>query len=133
MGTKIAMAYHVRLTEAAFSADIENISDPEEVVIPESSVRVKFSYPFRTNHVFELTAPNARTEFTRLGLALVIADQYQAMYEEERRGSVDRAASQGNASTDGIYGIHSHMLGDLLLLGVTYDQETNTCTLSVSS
>lgn len=125
------------ITIANPSGDLAKLKDPDEIVIAEEKIKIKFSYPLSDTVVFEEKAPNGVAGFTRYHLAKAICDRYRQIYDEEEASSAVPAANipgmLNRCQTDGKYGIWGHSIEDLLLVDVTFDKKTKTCSLGVDS
>ena len=110
--------------------------DAEEVVVPHTNIRVAVSYPLREKHVFSLSSDDA-AGFRRCELALKISLFYQRIYDEEDRSSSEPPSLVpgllNRARTQGTYGIWGHVLGDLVLVGVIYEPDSDVWRLQVDS
>lgn len=95
--------------------DLKYLQNPNEFVIHETKIKIRYDYPLKGKHVFEYENTQG---FTRKELALLISSQYHEIYEKEEAevgnpgyipGMLNRKASHGP------YGIWGHDLGDLVL------------------
>lgn len=119
--------------------DIAGQRYPDELVIPATTIRIKYTYPLSVEAMFEYTSDNPRG-FTRANLARVVCEGYQDIYDEEFPSAPmqlqPEVASRDDApddSSDGFvnacearmarctytYGIRDHDIGDLALHTVT--------------
>jgi hypothetical protein len=139
---------YVGLTPDKLQRSLEFLQDADEKVIDEASVKVVIDYPLAEAHVFDLQAPNGEY-FTRASLASAIAAQYQEIYAAESQTTTVREESIGEYNTrldldgprglmnrvrtDGTYGIWGHVLGDLDLHTVTWDEGQEVWYLGIDS
>lgn len=97
---------YIRLCEEDLDKCIQNLVDPDEVVIHKNETKVLFGYPFRNPEIITLTSSS--DTFTRKELAIKIAKMYQKIYSEE-------------SPTNMKWGIWGHCLSDLDLAGLELD------------
>ncbi len=124
----------IRLASPAH--DIEAMDAANEVVIPESSVRVLYRYPLRKHFVGHYQQQH-RGGFTRADIVRIIGDEYQRIYLEEATTSEIRArlipGTLNRNETNGKHGIWGHTLEDLCLHTIWYDSSTQMCHLGIDS
>ena len=100
-------------------------------------------YPM--TNVYRETLSSPTGTFTREQLCKAVAEAYQRINDEERETStlpVETIAERNpgcrlkltnRAATNGKWGISNHVLGDLLLLDITYNPVTSELDLGVDS
>lgn len=99
------------------------LQDRDEVVIPSSSIFVRFSFPLAGDHLIHLETPDGKSHFTREALVSAISTTYAKIYADENatstipEGPHEKFIYNRNA-TDGTYGIRGHFLADLRLMWV---------------
>ncbi len=123
------------------------LTNPDEVVIPESEIKIKFHYPLKTELISVFKA-DTEDGFTRKGLAKVVIKTYEEIYEAEEKTYTESSASRhtsmyGEAhpgvlllnreETNGTYGIYGHDIEDLLLHRVSYNARAGYWTLGIDS
>ncbi len=117
--------------------DIEQMLNPDDIVINKKSIRVSVVYPLEREHIFPLKAPRGSSGFSRAQLARTISKLYQHIYDEEDRTSpaiVSNIPGMLNrCTTEGRYGLWGHGLEDLLLHTVSFDQLKDIYRLGIDS
>ena len=113
--------------------DLLHLINKDEVVIPESRVALIIDYPLKAPFAFMLFSDKG---FTRGTLIRLISYQYRLIYEEEENTAKTKTLPPGQRkiinrnTTDGIYGIWGHDIGDLVLTEVdVYRNSQGTLTL----
>jgi hypothetical protein len=122
---------------------IDGLLERNELVIPEETIWVEFSYPMNIGHIFTFSSKGG---FTREQLVRCICNQYEKIYEEEKETSSiepmtfwqyfsktgqDKGPQFDRITTDGKYGIHTHCLIALCLVGIQYDDKEKIYKLDV--
>lgn len=123
---------YVRLESRKF---LENMKDPNDVVINMDQIHVEIDYPLKKSVVFKLIADDQNKGFERRELALKICDCYKAIYAGETACVGDPGYIEGTynrQSSNGPYGIYDHYMSDLLLVNV-YQTSHETFCLVVDS
>jgi len=131
------------LSAERMTRSVGGLQDKFDVVIDKPRIRVVFSYPLEKEHIIELTPLFGAKNFTRVGLGKAVSVQYQRIYEEEEKTSSLREETYSNryencalmnrAPTDGKWGIWGHVLDDLDLREVEYDEEKDLYYLIIDS
>lgn len=114
-----------------------------KVLIPASTLtasppQILFDYPLSGDFPFPLHAPRDPALGYTYGEDIDrVLDVYDEIYETERQTStVEEGMMQGMMNrnrTDGKYGIYGHVLSDLVLTALDYEQNENTIYLGVDS
>jgi hypothetical protein len=122
---------------------MDGLLNKDEMVIHEKTIWVEFNYPMNKSHIFTFYSKDG---FTREQIAERICDQYQKIYEEERETSTIEPMTFGQyfsktglykgpqfnrITTNGKYGIHTHCLRALCLVGIRYDDKEGIYRLDV--
>ena len=98
-----------------------------EVVIESPEIVIEYTYPLSGKWYFEFRREGG---WTRKSLIDQICEQYHAIYDEENGTSSVKEQSCAEAGqgtlinrvqTDGKYGIWGHVIGDLVLEGVSVE------------
>lgn len=135
---------YFHLTADGMDKSLGWLQKKDEIVIDKPSIRVEFNYPLRDEHIIELFPCDGKKHFTRGTLAQTIALKYQQIYREEDESTqlkVETVYERTNgafalvnrAETNGVWGIWGHVLGDLDLHTVSYDEEKDVYTLGIDS
>lgn len=84
-------------------------------VISKPSIKVEVDYPLSGEFVFDLHADDPTRGFMRGELALKVSMLYKEIYAAEAESAPDpgRALQQNRGTSDSMYGIWGHDLGDL--------------------
>jgi hypothetical protein len=105
--------------------DLDGLIDADEVVVPVRRVTLVLNYPL--SRAFEFPLVSERNDgFTRQDLVEQIASTYQRIYRQEDRTANEAlwyTYLENFANSDGLYGIHSHVLGDLVLVSVRIERD----------
>lgn len=112
--------------------------NPDEIVIPDSNIRIEFNYPLENPVSFPCFYAGG---FTRQNLIWTIVYCYKLIYEEEERSIKDqpvlpigeRGMIINRNQTDGIYGIWGHCINDLVIESIEYHPNTKTVSLGIGS
>jgi len=134
---------YVHLTEEGFKECAQYMKDPDQVVVSATRVALIIDYPLEKEVSIHLDG-DCKTGFTRLGLARMIAQAYQDIYNQEAETTTlpiesvaERSGGQcrllNRAETNGTYGIWGHDLEDLDLHTVHYDPDQQLIWLGVDS
>ena len=122
---------------------IEGLLNRDELVIPEGTIWIEFNYPMNISHIFTFYSKGG---FTRARIVKCICNQYEKIYEEEKETSTVEPMTFGKhfsktgnykgpqfnrITTDGKYGIHTHCLRALCLVGIQYNDKEGIYTLDV--
>lgn len=90
-------------------ADISNLIDKDQIVIPYNKITVIIDYPLTNEYRFTLTSA---TGFAREQLVRAISDQYYKLYQEEEASAIiktipvnERKTLYNRNQTNGKYGI----------------------------
>lgn len=138
---------YVRLANPQES--LENMSMADEIVIDKPSIEVMFNYPLEHEHILTIFPPDGESNFTRAGLAKAISLKYQEIYQEENESTAiipescaERSLREeggggilllNRVTTNGKWGIWGHVLEDLDLHSVWYDEEAGYYSLGIDS
>jgi len=88
-----------------------------EIVIPQTTARLIYDYPFRGEFPFEYTSTSSNG-FTRREISEKIIGEYKKIYAEEERVAGDPGCIPGmynRAQSNGPYQIWGHYISDLYL------------------
>ncbi len=111
----------------------ESVIAPDELVIPEEEITIRFTYPLSTKEEFTYIQKGG---FTRMDLYRCIYEGYTEIYtvEEEAVGDLGTYEMLYNRRTsDGPYGIWGHYLDDLVIEFVRYNPKTQCVRLAIGS
>ena len=114
---------------------IGSFSQPNEIVIPDTTITVRINYPLRTAVTESFSQEGG---FSRKALVHAIRAMYERIYAEEDKstaipvGTVSANVMNRN-TTDGVHGIWGHVLEDLWLEGIQYHPSQKLVTLSIRS
>lgn len=114
-------------------SDIQNQRQPDEIVIPLTTIKIEYDYPLSCRVIFEHTN---LAGFTRADLARLVSQDYHHIYDEE----VETSATEiglipgmfNRTRSNGTYGIWGHEIGDLVLRQVRQMNDNIFC-VSVDS
>lgn len=97
--------------------DLENLIEPDKIVLPYNSITLIIDYPLENPITFDLTSDKG---FSRKQIILAISEKYHEIYsKEEASASIktipieQREGLINRNQTDGEYGIWGHDLSDL--------------------
>lgn len=91
---------------------------PDEVVITETKINIKFEYPLTNPVTLSFVNPGG---FTRFDFFRCVYEGYLNIYKEEESADEDPGMVPGmlnRARSDGPHGIWGHVIEDLFLEGV---------------
>ena len=116
---------YINLDDPSF--DLERLEGADELVAPPVII-IAYNYPLRDEFLFLHQSSDDRG-FTRAELAESIAMTYQKIYREEDAavgptGNL-RVPRFNRAKSNGPYGIRNHHLQDLVLSGVSLDENSD--------
>jgi len=134
--------YGLHMVESVSKDYHKVLEHGDDIVIRKKAIKVLFSYPFSNPQVITFDAPNDK-HFTRLQLLSMIAKQYQDIYKEEEETSKIKEATYDETypdsgllnriPTDGKWGICNHVLGDLIIQHIKYNEKKRYYDLIVDS
>lgn len=109
------------------------IINPNEIIIPDEKITIKFTYPLSIEVVNEYQQKGG---FSRKDLFRYIYETYKNIYEEEEGqvgdpGTYERLYNR--KKSEGPYGIWGHQLGDLYLEFIRYEPKTKIVNLAIGS
>ena len=78
---------YIGLTEEGLLDSLNHLQDKETVVIPDAKTDVLIDYPLGKPVTVTIMA-DTKEGFTRAGLAIAIAKEYQRIYEEEAEATM---------------------------------------------
>ncbi len=111
----------------------DHIIEPDEIVIKDQIIKIKFSYPLKRPTVREYVTVGG---FSRVLLAQCIYEGYATIYDEEEQavGNPGHYENLYNRKTsDGPYGIWGHDMGDISVIYAGYSPEEKLCWLRTES
>jgi hypothetical protein len=120
---------------ADWRQQLKSLVNRNKVVIESSKVRVMFDYPLHNPCVvtFSVRTPT----ICKKQLIKLIARKYEKIYEEEEKTTIIPVSTIPNMynrnTTNGTYGIWGHILQDLSLNGLEYNEENAYWELSINS
>ncbi len=109
------------------------IINPDEVIIPDEKITIKFTYPLSVEIVREYEQKGG---FSRKDLFRHIFEAYKNIYDEEEQQVGDPGTYKNlynRKKSEGPYGIWGHQLGDLYLESIRYDPKTKIVNLDIGS
>jgi len=112
---------------------LNRIINPDEVIIPDEKITIKFSYPLSVEIVREYKQKGG---FSRKDLFRHIYEAYKNIYDEEEQQVGDPGTYENlynRKKSEGPYGIWGHQLGDLYLESINYNPKTKTVNLAIGS
>ncbi len=127
---------HFRCPPVYYYMDEEErntLKDAHEIVIPEETIYINFSYPLRKKAEFQYTHAGG---FSRLDLYRSIYEGYKKIYDEEAAEVGDPGTYENlynRRESSGKYGIWGHYLEDLFVEGILYDPESKKVILQIGS
>ena len=103
-------------------SELARLIDPDEIVIKKNKVILVVDYPLKKTVEFELSSDSG---FTRAMLIKAISKKYKYIYKKEQETTKikiipieKRKRLINRNTTDGIYGVWGHDIGDLVLSGI---------------
>lgn len=118
------------LSIAAYTDEIKDLIDPDQIVLKETSATLLIDYPL--NNPARIELKSAKPEgFTRAEILRAICDNYKQIYIEEEASAKtktvpmeERKGLSNRNTTDGKYGIWGHDIDDLVLSDIeVYEQD----------
>ena len=109
------------------------IVDPDELVIKEEKITIRFTYPLSVKVYLEFENEGG---FTKLDLFRCIYEGYKKIYDEEENEVGDPGIYErlyNRRESHGKYGIWGHYIEDLFLEIIFYDPIERLCTLAIGS
>ncbi len=109
----------LRLTEA--EAAVAKLKNPEEIVIPHEHAILVIDFPLTTSATIAISAGFGTIGFTRAELIRDICEEYANVYEAEEATAGTKTIPRDERThkvrnrTDGVYGIHTYDLDDLVV------------------
>jgi hypothetical protein len=107
--------YNGALGLTASAADIDKITDPDEVVCTDKEITIVFDYPLESAVEFHFKSDKG---FTRLDFYKLIRATYERIYDAEDAACGQTGNQPGllnRARSNGPYGIWGHVIGDLCI------------------
>ena len=109
--------------------------DNDVIVVEDSDITIVFTYPFDDDYSFGFHSEGG---FTLRQLVTIVRNKYKEMYQANEASntidlSVGRPTLLNIPQTNGMYGVWGHVIDDLCLREIKYDDTTRTITLSIDS